>query len=356
MAEPPDHHATGHGDAHDHDLGGEHEHEHPGGLRGFIQSLLRPHSHDAADSVDATLEGSADGIRAVKVSLLGLGATATFQILIFLASGSIALLADTIHNFSDALTAVPLWIAFVIGRRAPTRTHTYGYGRLEDVAGIFIVAMIALSSIAAGWASLDRLLNPQPVGNLGWVAVAAIVGFLGNEGVALYRIRIGERIGSAALVADGYHARTDGLASLAVLVGAAGVWLGFALADPIIGLVITLVILFVLKDAATQIWRRLMDAVDPALVARAEAAALETDGVEAISTVRMRWIGHALYADAELTADCELTLEDAHTIAERARHAMLHAVPKLSDVTVHIDPCAHSGRDTHADLRHHSAR
>src|SRR5712692_9119354 len=349
---PERHNQGGHGAAHAHGHAHLHQHRY-GGWRGSLTDLLRPHSHDAADSVDDALTASAEGIRAVKLSLLGLGATALIQLAVVMISGSVALLADTIHNFADASTAIPLWLAFSISQRAATRRYTYGFGRAEDLAGVFVVLMIAGSSVIAAWESFQRLRHPQPITNLGFVAAAAIVGCLGNELVAQYRIRTGERIGSAALVADGYHARTDGLTSLAVLLGALGVWLGFPQADPLVGLLITVAILLVLKDAAIQMWRRLMDAVDPSLVAEATAAASEAPGVQGVSTVRARWIGHTIHAEALIVADADLTLGQAHEVAERARHNMLHAVPKLSTVTVHVDPCAHDGRDHHADLAHH---
>jgi cation diffusion facilitator family transporter len=316
---------------------------------------VQPHSHDAADSVDSALAGSTDGIRAVKWSLLGLGITAVLQLVVAVTSGSVAVLADTIHNFADASTAIPLWLAFWIGRRPPNLRYTYGYGRAEDLAGVFVLLMIVISAAVAFWESLQKLLQPTPIQHLGWVAAAGLLGFIGNEAVAQYRIRVGQRIGSAALVADGYHARTDGLTSLAVLVGAAGVWLGFGLADPLVGLLITVAILVVLKDAALQMWRRLMDAVDPLLVAQASAAASEAEGVQSVSAVRARWIGHAIHAEALIVADADLSLGEAHQVAERARHKMLHAVPRLNTVTVHVDPCGHDGRDHHADVAHHDA-
>ena len=347
------HDGGGHGHGHDdHGHGQGHNH----GPLGWLTGLFGGHSHDSADSVDDALEGSAEGIRAVKLSLVGLGVTAVLQLVVVAFTGSVALLADTIHNFTDASTAIPLWIAFSLGRRPANRRYTYGCGRSEDLAGVFIVLMIAASGALAGWESLRRLLNPEPIQYLGWVAAAGLIGFLGNEVVAQYRIRTGERIGSAALVADGYHARTDGLTSLAVLFGAGGVWLGYPLADPIVGLLITVAILFVLKDAVIQIWHRLMDAVDPALLERAEAAARGFEGVEGVTAVRARWIGHAIHAEAQIVADADLTLAEAHAVAERARHAMLHAVPRLADVTVHVDPCGHDGRDHHADLAHHDGR
>ena len=340
-----------------HDNGRAHAHGHThGGLWAELQHLFQPHSHDAADSIDSALAGSKDGIRAVQLSLIGLGLTAVLQLVVALASGSVAVLADTIHNFADASTAIPLWLAFRIGDRAPNNRYTYGYGRAEDLAGVFVLLMIVGSAAVAFWESLLKLLRPTPIDHLGWVGAAGLLGFLGNEVVAQYRIRVGQRIGSAALVADGYHARTDGLTSLAVLIGAAGVWLGFTIADPLVGLLITAAILLVLRDAAVQMWRRLMDAVDPALVAAAARAAASAEGVERVSSVRARWIGHSIHAEALIVADAKLTLGEAHEVAERARHEMLHAVPRLASVTVHVDPSESSGVDAHADLAHHDKR
>jgi cation diffusion facilitator family transporter len=332
MGHHPDH-------PHDHDHHHEH-HDHPGGLRGALRELFRPHSHDAADSIDSALESSAEGIRAVKASLVVLGVTAILQLAVVVVTGSVALLADTVHNFSDALTAVPLWIAFVLARRSPTSRYTYGYGRAEDLAGIFIVAMIALSAVIAGWQSVQRLLEPADISHP-WVLVGAgLVGFAGNELVASYRIRVGRRIGSAALVADGVHARTDGFTSLAVVAGAGGVLLGFPLADPIVGLVITVAILAVLRGAARDIYRRLMDAVDPALTDRAASTLHDTDGVVDVEYLRMRWIGHRLTAEAAVVVDADLALAGAHGIAHDAEHRLVHAVPKLDGATIHVSPAA----------------
>ena len=330
-----------------------HEHEHRTSPVGWVQSLLKPHSHDAADSVDAQLESSARGIWALKISLLGLLATAGFQVVIVLISGSVALLADTIHNFSDALTAVPLWIAFALGRRAATSRYTYGYGRAEDLAGLFIVVMIALSAGIAGWESVQRLADPQPIANLGWVIVAAIVGFTGNEAVATFRIRVGNEIGSAALIADGHHARADGFTSLAVLIGAVGVLAGFPLADPIVGVGITVAILFVLKQAAVQMWHRLMDAADPAVVEQLTSEAAAVEGVQEVDDLRVRWLGHRLEADMRIVVDEDLPTRESHRLAEQVRHRLFHAQPKLASIIVHVDPCGHSGGDLHRGTAHH---
>lgn len=323
---------------HDHGPGHDHGQVHRAGPWGRIVHALTPHSHDAADSIDSVLESSARGIRAVKISLVGLAVTATLQLVIVYASGSVALLADTIHNFSDALTAVPLWVAFVLGRRAATKRYTYGFGRAEDLAGLFVIAMIALSAVTAGWQAVDRLLNPAPVENVGWVAVAGLVGFLGNEAVALFRLREGKAIGSAALVADGYHARTDGFTSLAVLVGAGGVALGWNLADPVVGLFITVAIVMVLRTAARDVFRRLMDGVEPGLVEQAEATLAAVPGVTGVRRVRMRWIGHEIHADAELDVDASTSLQDAHALAHRAESELVHATPRLTAAVVHAYP------------------
>jgi cation diffusion facilitator family transporter len=250
-------------------------------------------------------------------------------------SGSVALAADTIHNFSDALTAVPLWIAFAVGTRAATRGYTYGFGRAEDLAGLFVVAMIALSAVVAGYEAVVRLIHPTQIEHVGWVAAAGLVGFIGNELVALYRIRVGRRIGSAALVADGLHARTDGFTSLAVLFSAGGVTLGFALADPIVGVLITVAILAVLRTAARDVFRRLMDGVDPELVEAAEVALAAWPGIEAVRSVRMRWIGHRLHAEVEVDIEAGATFEAARSIAHDAEHKLMHEVPKLAQVRVH---------------------
>jgi cation diffusion facilitator family transporter len=314
---------------------------------------MRPHSHDTADKVDTAFESSAAGLRTLWISLLVLGATAALQAVVAVWSGSIALLGDALHNVADALTAVPLGVAFLMGRRVPNRRYTYGYGRAEDLAGIAIVVTIAVSAILAGWQAVHRLLHPQPVAQLGWVAAAAILGFAGNEIVARHRITVGRRIGSAALVADGLHARTDGFTSLAVLIGAGGAALGWHWADPIVGLAITAAIALVLRDAARQVYRRLMDAVDPELIDTAETTLRAVHGVHDVTTVRMRWIGHRLHAEADLVVDAGLSLLQAHEIAADAEHRLTHAIPGLDGATMHVDPETHIGQAEHVELSHH---
>jgi cation diffusion facilitator family transporter len=348
-------HAHDHRHDHDHAHGHQHGH-HPSraGLR-RLTHFLTPHSHETADKLDSALESSARGMRALWVSLAVLGVTALAQAVVVVVSGSVALLGDTVHNAADALTAVPLAIAFVLGRRAATRRFTYGYGRAEDLAGIAIVLTIAASAAFAGWTAVDRLLDPRPVEHVPAVAVAALVGFAGNEWVARYRIRVGRAIGSAALVADGLHARTDGFTSLAVLLGAGGSALGWQLADPVVGLAITAAILLVLRDAAREVFRRVMDAVDPALVDRAERALEGVAGVRGVGELRLRWIGHRLRAEVAVVVSGDVSVREAHRIAVDAEHALLHAVPRLTAALVHADPEPLPGEtDPHLPLAHHA--
>jgi cation diffusion facilitator family transporter len=342
---------------HDHDHGHEHEHKHGTGFWATLREaipFLHGHSHDNMDAY-STLESNSRGLWALEVSLIILGATALFQLIIVAVSGSVGLLADTIHNFSDALTAVPLGIAFILGRRLATRRYTYGYGRAEDIAGVIIVLMILASALLAGYESYQKIVHPQPLENVGWVMVAALIGFLGNETVAVFRIRVGREIGSAALIADGQHARIDGFTSLAVFLGALGSVLGFPIADPIVGLLITIAILFIVKDTMVTMWNRLMDAVEPGTVDNIEQTAKQVSGVEAVSDIRVRWFGHRLLAEMHVIVNEDLPTRDSHRIAEEVRHALFHAQPRLADATVHVDPCGHGGHDAHDTTAHHNS-
>jgi cation diffusion facilitator family transporter len=312
----------------------------------------RGHAHDHGERVDDALQGSASGIRVVKVSLVGLAATALVQVAIVAISGSVALLADTVHNFSDALTSIPLWIAFAVGRRPATKRYSYGYERAEDLAGILIVAVIGASAGFAAWEAMHRLADPQELEHLPWVIAAGIVGFAGNELVAVYRIRVGRRIGSAALVADGHHARTDGLTSLGVVAGAVGAWLGFERADPIAGLVITAAILVVLWQAARSVIRRILDGTDDTTVLLVEAVAGGVPGVEHVTSSKARWTGHALNAELQIMVDPDLSVQQAHRIAEEVEHELCHAIPRLRGATVHVDPHDH-GPHYAGPMAHH---
>ncbi|MGA9537748.1 MAG: cation diffusion facilitator family transporter [Desulfobacterales bacterium] len=318
------------------------------------------HAHDHDQSAHGHIHGVVDpsiisterGIWAIKWSFLGLLATALFQVVIVILSGSVALFADTVHNVGDAATAIPLWIAFKLAQRTPSATFTYGYGRVEDLAGVAIVLTILLSALVAGYESVNRFFHPQPVTYLWAVITASVVGFLGNEAVAIFRIRVGKEIGSAALVADGYHARVDGLTSLAVLFGAVGVGLGFPLADPIVGLLITVAIFRIVWQSGKSIFTRLLDGVDPEVIDDIKHAANHTPGVEDISEVRVRWLGHRLHAELNIAVAPDITVEKGHEIAKDVRHQLLHHLRYLSNATIHVDPLNASGEKHHRIAEH----
>ncbi len=355
-------HDHGHDHPHGHDHARDHGHEHPhghdhghsSGPLGWLAALFHVGSHSHGDDAlmaDLALAASQDGIRTVWLALGLLGLTTLLQVAIYLFSGSVALLADTVHNLGDALNSVPLLIAFYLARRPPTRRYTYGYHRAEDVAGVLIVLSILFSAAYIFYESINKFFHPSEVSNLGAVAAAALIGFLGNEAVALLQIRTGKRIGSAALVADGQHARTDGLTSLAVLLAAAGVWLGFPLLDPIIGVLIGVAILFITWDATKTMWYRLMDAVDPELYDQALAIAHEQvrhhDGLEEIRRLRLRWLGHRLHADVYIAVQPDLTLAEGHDLAEQVRLGLFRHMPLLSEAIVHVDPWSADPEEYH---------
>lgn len=296
------------------------------------------HAHEASESVDDALESNEVGIRVLKISLVALMITALLQAVVVAFSGSVALLADTIHNVGDALTAVPLWIAFALARKASNRSYTYGYGRAEDLAGVAIVGVIFFSACVAGYQSVVKLIYGSEVSHVGWVAAAAVVGFAGNELVAQFRIRVGKSIGSAALVADGQHARVDGFTSLAVLFGAVGVWLGYPILDPVVGLLITAAILFIVKDSAISIWRRMMDSVEPEVIGGVENAVREVPQIDGLDAVRARWVGHRVYAEVTVKVPENLSVAEVKRIKEKLYEATKRSVPKLERLIVEAEP------------------
>lgn len=295
------------------------------------------HSHDRGHGhthgvIDPTIATTERGIWAIKWSFVILAITAAFQIVVVLVSGSVALLADTIHNVGDAATAIPLWIAFAFARRKPSDQFTYGLGRVEDLAGIMVVCLILFSAIVAGYQTIDRLINPQEIRFLGAVAAAGVLGFIGNEAVAVFRIRVGREINSVALIADGYHARVDGLTSLAVVGGAVGVWLGFPLADPIVGALITLLIFGIVWQSARAVFTRALDGVEPEFTALLRHTGEHVPGVRGIQNVRTRWIGHHLYAEADVVVDDSLLVREAAIITGRLKAQAEQHLPALASL------------------------
>ncbi len=324
----------GHG--HTHEPDSPHGHDHSGDAHG--------HTHG---TVDPSILTTARGIRAVKWSFAGLFITALFQIVVVWYSGSVALLADTIHNVGDAATAIPLWFAFRLARWRPSKRFTYGYGRVEDLAGVAVVLTILASALVAGYEAVNRFFHPQEVTYLWAVVMASVIGFLGNEAVAVFRIKVGKEIGSAALIADGYHARVDGFTSLAVLFGAIGIWLGYPLADPIVGLLITLAIFKIVWDSMKSVFTRLLDGVDPEVVDEIKAAVSQTPQAQDVTEVRVRWLGHRLIAELNVAVSPQLSVAEGHEIAVAVERRLLTELRYLSRATIHVDPVNQSGAEHH---------
>lgn len=305
-----------------------------------MKSHEHHHGHDHTHGVvNPLILTTQRGIWALKWSFVGLMVTAVLQIFVYFASGSVALLADTIHNFADAATAIPLGIAFLFARRNPTKRFNYGFGRVEDLAGIFIILIILASAVLAGYESISRLMNPQPVTHLTALMVAAVIGFLGNEGVAIFRIKVGKEINSAALIADGYHARADGFTSLAVLLGAIGVWLGFPLADPLIGLLISLLIFKIVWETGVSVFTRVLDGVEPEILKEVQEEAEEHMPTNwKLESVKARWFGHKLHVQISVLVPAELTVEKGHDRIHHFEDDLMIHLTYISDVTVHLEP------------------
>jgi cation diffusion facilitator family transporter len=284
------------------------------------------------------MESSERGIWALKISLVGLFVTALIQATIVLFSGSVALLADTIHNFGDATTSIPLWIAFALTRRGASRRFTYGYGKTEDVAGVVIVLIIFFSACVAFYEAVMKIIHPQPISHLWAVAAAALVGFLGNEAVAVLRLKVGREIESAALIADGQHARVDGFTSLSVLLGVLGVWAGYPIADPLIGIAITIAILFIVKDASKAVWNRMIDGIEPEVVDQIEHAPMHIEGVRGVHHVRARWVGHKVHTDLHISVDPNMSVRDSHQIAEAVEASLREHIRSFGGAVIHVAP------------------
>lgn len=327
-----------------HDLNEQHVHDEQ-------HNHEQGHGHEHG-KIDAELYSNQEGLRAVQISTVGMLVVALLQFAIAFIGGSAGLFADALHNSGDVLTTVALWMAFVISNRAANARYTYGYHRAEDIAGIFIVLVIIASAIAGAIESIQKLTSGTVPSQIVLSMVAALIGVAGNEILAQYKISVGRRINSVPLIADGQHSRIDGLTSLAAFIGLVGVALGFRLADPIAGLVITLVIMSVVYSTTRSVLSRLLDAVDPHIVPSVLSTAIEVPGVEDVTDPRARWVGHSLHVSLNIEVDPHLTLEKAHEIAEEVRHRLFHAIEGVSEVLIHTDPSSHHG-DFHQLVAHH---
>jgi cation diffusion facilitator family transporter len=256
-------------------------------------------------------------------------------------TGSVALLADTIHNLGDAVTAIPLGMAFLFALKKPSKKFNYGYGRVEDLAGVIIVLLILLSAIVAGYQAIDRIIHPQEIRHVWAIIVASIIGFLGNEAVAMFRIKVGKEISSATLIADGYHARIDGFTSLAVLLGAIGILLGFPLADPIIGLLITVTILKIVWDSITKVFTRHLDGVEPDVYEEIKHSLSHIEEIKKVFRIKARWSGHQLLVEIYIQVDSSLSIVEVHHIIEKIEDEVMHHMKYVSNVIVDAKPDNH---------------
>lgn len=324
-------------------------HDHSGGGHGHTHGVINP-----------GIASSERGVWAIKWSFIILAITAGLQFTVVLLSGSVALLADTIHNIGDATTAIPLWLAFMLARRKPSKTFTYGLGRAEDLAGILIVLIILFSALVAGYEAVSRLIHPRHVQQLGWLAAAGFLGFVGNETVAVFRIRIGREMNSAALIADGYHARTDGLTSLAVVLGAFGVWMGFPLADPTIGLIITVAIFGIVWQSTRAVVTRMLDGVEPGVVEEIRHAAEHVPGINKVVDAKARWLGHELHADVTIAVNKNLLITAANAIAATLQNELRAHMPALAVANIRfasgISPAFQMPTESPEAAHHHAPK
>ena len=310
------------------------------------------HRHGVASPSLASAGTEGDGaLRVVAISSLLLAAVAAAELTAAALTSSAAVLADGLHNLGDVFTTVALAIAFILSRRAPNHRFPYGYHRVEDLAGLMVLALIIASAVASGVTSIEHLVHRPPLTNVGLAIGVAAIGFIGNEVAAQYKIRAGRRLRSLALIADGKHSRTDGFASLGAVVGVAGAGLGAAVLDPVAGLIITVIIAGVGWETGRSLTGRLLDEADASLVATIEEIAATTDGVLAVTETRARWTGRRVLAEITLEVAPETPLSHAHALGEEVRHRLYHRIDTLTDVIVHLDPAGHA--DAHDAVSHH---
>ena len=339
-AEDHHHHEHGHSHAHHHHSH-DHHHHHSDNILVKIAMVLHlpgfAHDHSHADLAgDRAFLDNQLAIRTVWIALVALGLTTALQVVIYAASGSVALLADTVHNLGDALNSVPL-VDRILFRTSTGEPQVYlrlwpsgGY------RGVFIVISIGFSAAYILFESVQRLFNPRELENLEWIALASLVGFVGNELVALMQIRVGRRIGSDAMIADGQHALIDGLTSLAVLIAVIGTLIGVPILDPIVGIVIAFAIVGITWNAIKAVWYRIMDAVDPHLVEHVDTHVRGIEGVAAIEALRMRWVGHRMYGVLKVRVAPGTTLEESQRIVAAAQREAAHVIPQMDELTVQV--------------------
>jgi cation diffusion facilitator family transporter len=273
-----------------------------------------------------------DADRAVGVSAIGLAVTGIVELLLAVLTGSVGLLGDAIHNLSDVSTSAVVFLGFRLSRRGPTEQYPYGLDRAEDLAGVGIAIVIWASAVFAGYASIRKLVGHGPTGHLALGIAGAVLGIVGNQVVARYKLVVGRRISSATLVADARHSWLDALSSAGALAGLVAVALGFRLGDPIAGLAVTVFICHVGYEVSKDVVHRLADGVDPAVITAAEAAAGSVDGV-IHAHARARWTGRTLRVEVEGWVDPALTVSGADALGQQVARAVAGELPEMGSFT-----------------------
>lgn len=310
------------------------------------------HAHPAALT---GAEGTRAGLHAIWIAAIALGVSAAARLTIAFMSGSVGLLAAGLDDLGDVLTTVVLSIAFVASRRAADRRYTFGYQRFEDLSGVLVVLVIWSSAAYATFEGVRKLGGDHSVDRIGIAIAAAAAGLLANGFAGFYKITVGKRIGSQPLIADGKHALTDGIASIAAVAGLLGVRAGATWADPVAGLVVVMAIVWVAIQATRNVLRQLMDAVDPALIDQIESIARREPGVQAVGRTQARWAGRSLYVSLTVAVDANMTIADAHDVGEHLHHQILHDLPGVAQVDVHVDPGEPHGAGAHEHTTAHAA-
>ncbi|MGH3396216.1 MAG: cation diffusion facilitator family transporter [Streptosporangiaceae bacterium] len=279
---------------------------------------------DAADRRQAN--------RAVAVSAIGLGLTGVAELLIALLTGSVGLLGDAIHNLSDVSTSAVVFLGFQLSRRPPTDRYPYGLDRAEDLAGIGIAVVIWASAAFAGAESIRKLVEHGHTSDVGVGIAGALLGIVGNQIVARYKLTVGRRIGSATLVADARHSWLDALSSAGALAGLIAVALGQPWGDPVAGLAVTVFICHVGYEVTTDVARRLADGIDPEVIGRAETAAASVPGI-IHAHARARWTGRTLRVEIEGWVSPDLPTRDADAIGRQVARALSRDLPEAGSLT-----------------------
>jgi cation diffusion facilitator family transporter len=270
--------------------------------------------------------------RAVGVSAVGLALTGVVELVIALFTGSVGLLSDALHNLSDVSTSAVVFLGFQFSRRVASERYPYGWDRAEDLAGLGVALVIWASAVFAGVESVHKLLSNQGTSHVGAGIATALVGILGNQVVARYKLRVGRRIQSATLISDAKHSWLDALSSAGALAGLVGVALGQRWADPVAGLVVTLFICHVGYEVTADVVRRLLDGVDDGVLVTAEHAATTVNGV-GHAHARARWTGRTLRVEVEGWVNSDLTVASADRLGVEVAQAVHDAVPEARSVT-----------------------